>query len=47
MWCRVVLEPDRLFAGKDNIMTKRQKRHSPEEIVRKLQTADRLTVEGK
>ena len=27
-------------------MTKRRKRHSPEEIVRKLQTADRLTAEG-
>ena len=28
-------------------MTKRRKRHSPEEIVRKLQTADRLLAEGK
>ena len=27
-------------------MTKRRKRHSPEEIVRKLHTADRLTAEG-
>ena len=27
-------------------MTKRRKRHSPEEIVRKLQTADRLAAEG-
>ncbi len=27
-------------------MTKRRKRHSPEEIVRKLQTADRMTAEG-
>ncbi len=27
-------------------MTKRRKRHSPEEIVRKLQTADRLLAEG-
>lgn len=28
-------------------MTKRRKRHSPEEIVRKLQTADKLLAEGK
>lgn len=28
-------------------MTKRRKRHSPEEIVRKLQTADRLAAEGR
>lgn len=27
-------------------MTRRKKRHSPEEIVRKLQTAERLTIEG-
>ncbi len=27
-------------------MTKRRKRHSPEEIVRKLQTAERMTSEG-
>jgi len=28
-------------------MTKRRKRHSPEEIVRKLQSADRLAAEGR
>lgn len=28
-------------------MTKRRKRHSPDEIVRKLQTADRLLSDGK
>ncbi len=28
-------------------MTKRRKRHSPDEIVRKLQTADRLLADGK
>ena len=27
-------------------MVKRKKRHSPDEIVRKLQTAERLAVEG-
>lgn len=27
-------------------MTKRRKRHTPEQIVRKLQTADRMTAEG-
>ncbi len=28
-------------------MTKRRKRHAPDEIVRKLQTADRLLADGK
>ncbi len=28
-------------------MTKRRKRHSPDEIVRKLQVADRLLADGK
>ena len=29
-----------------NIMTKRRQRHSPEQIVRKIQEADRLLAEG-
>ena len=29
-----------------NIMTKRKKRHSPEQIVRKIQDADRILAEG-
>ena len=29
-----------------NIMTKRKKRHSPEQIVRKIQQADRILAEG-
>ena len=29
-----------------NIMTKRRQRHSPEQIVRKIQDADRILAEG-
>ena len=29
-----------------NIMTKRRQRHSPEQIVRKIQEADRILAEG-
>ena len=29
-----------------SIMTKRKKRHSPEQIVRKIQQADRILAEG-
>jgi transposase-like protein len=29
-----------------NIMTKRRRRHSPEQIVRKIQDADRILAEG-
>jgi putative transposase len=29
-----------------NIMTKRRQRHSPEQIVRKIQQADRILAEG-
>ena len=43
---RVVLRP--VLAGRKtmNIMTKRRQRHSPEQIVRKIQDADRILAEG-
>jgi putative transposase len=43
---RVVLRP--ALAGRKtmNIMTKRRQRHSPEQIVRKIQDADRILAEG-
>ena len=43
---RVVLRP--ALAGRKtvNIMTKRKKRHSPEQIVRKIQDADRILAQG-
>ncbi len=43
---RVVLWP--ALAGRKtvNIMTKRKKRHSPEQIVSKIQQADRILAEG-
>lgn len=43
---RVVLWP--VLAGRKtiNIMTKRKTRHSPEQIVRKIQQADRILAEG-
>lgn len=43
---RVVLRP--ASAGREtvNIMTKRKKRHSPEQIVLKIQDADRILAQG-
>jgi selenophosphate synthetase-related protein len=43
---RVVLRP--ALAGRKtvSIMTKRKKRHSPEQIVRKIQDADRILAGG-
>jgi putative transposase len=43
---RVVLQP--ALAGRKtvNIMTKRKKQHSPEQIVSKIQQADRILAEG-
>jgi len=43
---RVVLRP--VLAGREamNNMTKRRPRHSPEQIARKIQDADRILAEG-
>ena len=43
---RVVLQP--ALAGRKtvNIMTRRKKRHSPEQIVSKIQQADRILAQG-
>lgn len=43
---RVVLQP--VFVGRKtvNVMTKRKKRHSPEQIVSTIQQADRILAEG-
>jgi len=43
---RVVLRP--VLAGREtmNIMTKQRRRHSPEQIVRKIQDGDRILAEG-
>ena len=43
---RVVLRPAPAGRKTVNIMTKRKKRHSPEQIVRKIQQADRILAEG-
>ena len=43
---RVVLQPASAGRKTVNIMTKRKKRHSPEQIVRKIQNADRILAEG-
>ena len=43
---RVVLRPASAGRKTVNIMTKRKKRHSPEQIVRKIQDADRILAQG-
>ena len=43
---RVVFRPASAGRKTVNIMTKRKKRHSPEQIVRKIQDADRILAEG-
>ena len=43
---RVVLQPASAGRKTVNIMTKRKKRHSPEQIVRKIQDADRILGQG-
>ena len=43
---RVVLLPASAGRKTVKIMTKRKKRHSPEQIVRKTQDADRILAEG-
>ncbi len=43
---RVVLRPASAGRKTVNIMTKGKKRHSPEQIVRKIQQADRILAEG-
>jgi transposase-like protein len=43
---RVVLRPASAGRKTMNIMTKRRQRHSPEQIVRKIQEADRILAEG-
>jgi len=43
---RVVLWPASAGRKTINIMTKRKTRHSPEQIVRKIQQADRILAEG-
>ena len=43
---RVVLQPASAGRKTVNIMTKRKKRHSPEQIVRKIQDADRILAQG-
>ena len=43
---RVVLRPASAGRKTVDIMTKRKKRYSPEQIVRKIQDADRILAEG-
>ena len=43
---RVVLWPASAGRKTINIMTKRKTRHSPDQIVRKIQQADRILAEG-
>ena len=43
---RVVFQPASAGGKTVKIMTNRKKRHSPEQIVRKIQDADRILAEG-
>ncbi len=43
---RVALRPASAGRKTVNIITKRKKRHSPEQIVRKIQQANRILAEG-
>ena len=43
---RVVFKPTTVARKTVNIMTKRRKRHSPEQIVRKIQGAEQTLAEG-
>ena len=44
---RVVLRPASVGRGTITMTNKRRQRHSPEQIVRKIQEADRILAEGR